>query len=125
MLTNVTLTLLAAYVRGWLLLRPVSQGSANATAAEGENSLKMVMTSHCVQVGLTYFFAKTSNIDFTLTCIWVNFFLRVRCRRRMINYRRLFLNFVWNVILNLEQQYIWGFIFTRLRDKGMNDYASF
>ena len=65
-LTNVTLTLLAAYVEGWLFLRPLSQGSANATAFEGEKSLKMVLTSHCAQVGVTYFFAKTSNIDFTL-----------------------------------------------------------
>jgi hypothetical protein len=68
-LRNVTLLLLAAYVRGWLSLRPLSQGSANATAAEGENSLKMVLTSHCAQVGVTYFFTKTSNIDFTLECI--------------------------------------------------------
>jgi hypothetical protein len=85
----------------------------------------MVLTSHCAQVGVTYFFTKTSNIDFTLECIWATFFLKVRCRRRKINYRRLFLNFAWNVKLNLEQQYLRGFIFTRLADRWVNDYASF
>ena len=76
---------------------PLSQGCANATAVEGESSLKTILTSHCAQVGVTYFFAKTYNIDFTLECVWVNFLLKVRCRKRKINYRRLFLNFAWNV----------------------------